>query len=659
MAVVALVFCSKSGEQRNDGPTGPVEPEFRSVSSCSELDTILECIEIKECMSLSEPDRYYLLLNDVSSDSTCFTLDADNIILDLNGKTVKYATASSGVGFITASGHLFNGLTLKNGIFEGGSFENSHVFHQDGSNLDNAIVHTIKASAGGLQTQGLIFGTGEGLNVHHVAIDLDSTKEDPCSHYGGHIAGIRLSRRGGEIEVYNNSVAGKGMQGIIMSDCGTWDSSEPALIHHNYVSMWSPVRDGYAISMAGRDNACSDGTRIYNNTIEQISGRGLAVAGWDVGSDYGPGNVEIFENNVYVQEGPDCEYNAHGTAIGFIIRFGAHDIHFHDNYMTGKAGVGIEEGTYEGSDPNIDGSTVQAIKVGSSPPHGINNVIENNYVDISTNDERFPAIGIYASGGAPESKSLFTHYKNNTVKSNSQPIRISYSDGGGYNCLFESTKIIKGEDPKEFFSIGIGYWRLGATGISFLDTIAERGASVYDIVFFPCSTVCDGYPPPEFQNIDISWTVTAKAVNGTDFIEGADIIAKDESEVTMKSGKTDAEGVFAMQLIEKSYAGTNEGIETDHGPRTVSATYGGDTLSKSISVNAKKTLIFDFANGKVEEKIDSTSDPSSDRDQTVGTQISGGCGNVASNLKPFSVMVLMFLALAWLSVLTLLDRSKK
>src|SRR6516225_5491746 len=47
-------------------------------------------IALNSCRILDKPGANYVLQNDVTSDGTCFSVQADGITLDLNGHTVTY-----------------------------------------------------------------------------------------------------------------------------------------------------------------------------------------------------------------------------------------------------------------------------------------------------------------------------------------------------------------------------------------------------------------------------------------------------------------------------------------------------------------------------------------------------------------------------------------
>jgi len=562
---IFLTTCGGGGGTSGAAGTSPTD--------CSGVSSSLTCVAVTSCGSYSSSNTYYLLMSDISASGNCLTIGGSNTVFDLNQHTANYATGGSGVGITISSG---SNLEIKNGNVVGGKNSNSHAIVQSGTANDLKI-HHLNITAGGVGTQGMDLGSGTNLQVYNNTLKLDAQKADPCSHYSGHLYAIGLAYRGGKIEIYNNNITGNGMFGIYFTGCGSYSS--PALIHDNYVSMWSPTRDGYAIAVQG-NNTCDDGHKIYSNTIDQVNGRGIIIGGWNVESDNGVGNVEVYQNKITVREGWDCEYNSAGTGVGIRVRFGAHDNYVHDNQIYGLAGTGVAKG----SAPDKDGSTVTGLYVGAGAPYGSNNRYESNYVEVSSNNESFDAIAVYGSDSEPSSIGLPMSFKNNTFKSNNLPIRIGGSDGGAYNVSFSGDKIIKGDNPINFKSVTLGWWILGATGINLLDVTGQNGADVHDIKF----DYSDSGAPFDAK---IAWTltVTVRDSSGNN-VSGASVQINDSKGSVAASGVTNAQGIFAAQLTEETFVGTDVPTQTTYTPHTVTASYSGGSASQSITMDSTKSI---------------------------------------------------------------------
>jgi len=558
---------------------------FTTVAHCSQTTSPGNCVEVTSCQGIDTSDRYYLLMNNVTSQGTCFYMNTGNFTFDLNGHTVNFAQSSSGNAFRGTTG-ANDSVEIKNGYIRGNAYSYSHAVNFTSSGSDDLKIHDLDIVVAGLQTDGLIVRGGMGVEIHDVIIDMDSEKEDITDHAVGHIQGIWLTGRGGKIRVYNNRITGRGMFGIAATSCGQWDVATHGHmeINNNYVSIWSPVRDGYAINIAGHNNACRYGTKIYGNTIEQTNGRGIIVDGWGGDASDGPSNIEIYENDIYVQEGFDCEYEESGTAAGIRIRFGAHDVYAHDNLIKGKAGTGLVSGIPSHC-PNghatMDASKVVGMYLGSGNPYGVNNIYHDNYVDVSTNDIRYPAIGVYVAGGT-RGHSMPSFFEGNTFKSNSQPVRISWNDGTGHNAFFKSTTIIKGDNPLAYQSITMGYYGSGATDVDFLDTTGVNGASVYDIHFNSGT----------YENITISWTLNVVVQDGnSNPLSNASVKVENTDGTSVFQDNTDSLGRITSEIIERSYPGGNEDILTPH---TITVVYNGQTQTRVVSLTSPTTELFTF-----------------------------------------------------------------
>ena len=561
---------------------------FTQVGGCGEITTSLTCVEVTACMDLSSKDTYYLLVNDVSSGGTCFSVKMDNFVFDLNGHKISYAQSGTGNAFHDQWENRDN-IIITNGTIEGGAQENSHAMFWETDAAHNLEFSFLDITARGLQTCGIAVQSGRDLSIHDINLNLLSTK-DVLTHYGAQTVGIALTGRSGKVEVYNNRITGTGMKGVGVTSCGNWDASSPMLIHGNYISMESPVPDGYAISLEGLHNVCSDGTKIYDNIIDQVSGRGILVAGWNGANDYGPGNVEIFNNTVKVKEGWNVESDVPGNSYGMRLRFGAHDINTHHNYIFGQAGSGLGLN----SDPNKDKTTVKGVFISSGEPNGNNFIFEGNYIEANTNDINYDATAMDAKGDEGPNASLNSIvFKYNKFKSNYRPLRVTGARAGRYSSNFEGDTIIKGDDPIDFISLYIGYWFWGAIDHNFLNIKGENGADVHDHYFRVYSDT-DG--TAHFENDTISWTlkILAQDLTGSP-LSGADVEIKDQNGVVAGTGTTDSNGIFKTNLVEKSYSGTNA-TETNFIPYSVTVSYASElTQIRSVDLTQTKTEVFQFS----------------------------------------------------------------
>lgn len=551
------------------------------------------CVETTECTGIYTSNTYHLLMSDVSSNGTCFEMNADNVELNLNGHTVLYAQTGPGIGVSLSKWGRKSGISIHDGQIHGGYNNSNVVSCPDGARY-NIEIYNINASCGGLDTSGITLANNiVNVSIHDVNITLNGTKVNPCSHYGGHMAGIGLTNPSGVIEVYNNRLIGRGMLGITMSSCQN-EFIEPARIFNNYVSIWSPVRDGYAIQINGNHNSCSGGTLIYNNVIDQMNGRGIAVMGNDLDTDHGPGNVEVFNNNITVREGWDCEYDGSGTAAGVRVRFGAHDNYFHHNYIRGFAGTGVANGSH----PTKDGSKTIGFYLGAAKPYGKNNRYEHNIIEVSTNNASFPATGIYLADINSVESAYSMYFANNTVISNNIGITNNGFDGQSNNVLFNGTTLVKGDNPLDFFPVMLGGYHVGAINLSFLDTKGV-GTSIHEIGFNTDYNDGDYGVERIYEDLFFKWTliVDVTDVSGESIV-AAEVTIKDKFGEVVSEGQTNSQGKFESILIERTYNDSAEiGQYPDYfesTPHDVSIAFNGETKSELVFMNSTKNISFVF-----------------------------------------------------------------
>jgi hypothetical protein len=588
-----------NGDWQADIPQGPSEIQFTQVAGCGEIVTSLTCLEISDCKEITSGNTYYLLMKDAVSSGTCFSVSASNVAVDINGYTVNYAQSSTGIGVDAAWDA--SDVEVKNGRLIGGKFADSYAVYFPGNN-NRVSINTLDISAGGLQTDGIIVGDGNDLAIFNNNIKLDSQKKAPCDHQIGHIHGIMINGREGKVEIHHNSVTGKLMKGIQIGSCGHWDSSSPQLIYQNYIGYESMITDGYAIAMEGNGGICSDGTKIYENKIDQVNGRGIIIAGWNDSYDQGPGNVELYNNDIRVQEGSDCENKTKGETKAVKIRFGSNHVWFHDNYVKAVAGKNVGVDYY----PNAQGGTAYGISVSDGGTYGISNLIERNTVEVTTTDQDYEVMALRATG-APNMEATKTIIKDNIFISNQLPVYTSASvlvDEQGnivlddqnnpvvlpYYVSFEGNHLVKAANPMpDFKSMWIGDWYSGGLGITILDMTGENGAGLGDLYF-------NEYNNDTKWDVTQKWTLTVKAVDGSgNPIEKAQVnVASIPFPSENFSGTTNSSGEYSVQLKEKYYSGTYMVDTTEYNPYTVEVTAASNTLTRQITLDQKKEETFIF-----------------------------------------------------------------
>jgi len=549
------------------------------------------CANVNSCSVAMEFDKYYLLTGDITSSGNCFNFNpyyVGNAVFNLNGKSITYGTGGSGHAFnfggSTGPEMWVQNIEIKNGAIITGSTSMAWTAAINMWRSENVRVHDITFTILGPDNSGIngcpnCRGVNEFYNNNFL---MDTTTQDACSHFA--IAGaFNFHQHSGVLNVYNNNFSGKGMKGISISDCYD-DPAAVMSIYGNRIEMWSWKRDGYAIAVEGLHGACSGGTEIYDNFINQSSGRGVVIAGWNVPDDHGPQNFDIYNNYIEVQEGASCEGGHNGNTYGLRVRFGAGNIAFHDNTILAHAGAGLTADTTNGVN---DGSDGFGIKAGASPPYGQNVNIYNNNITVDSNAVTNRLGGwIQAraidSGIAGVSSPVI--FESNTISSNEILVNLGEPDYGS-NQKFISNTFIRTDDlyGTDFKTLRINnQWDV--VGINLLNTTIQGGADVHDITFTGDDAGSKG--------INITWYLTVQVDSAGAPAEGANVLVESMGAGSITASQVlDDTGSALFMLPELTYTSRTP---TYYGPYTVTATFEGESQSTQVVLDRSEELSFTF-----------------------------------------------------------------
>jgi hypothetical protein len=249
---------------------------------------------ITACGSLQRSDTTYVLKGDVQSPGTCFSIEADNITLDLNGHTVTYGTgidshATFGILAADCWDHEIAGNPC------GGSHKRPVI-------MNGKIVQGAGAAPA---SHALRFGQSNnltGVTVHDLDIMISSP--DSIAIYGTYLPGgsdifantmhnrvtvisSRHQFRGASIKlgeetaaklpdlIHGNTIVGGAQLGI------RDDNPAGSKIYENDVSQAATYTNGFCIDAAGV------GMQVFQNKCHPIYGRGIHT---------NQSNVQIFDN---------------------------------------------------------------------------------------------------------------------------------------------------------------------------------------------------------------------------------------------------------------------------------------------------------------------------------------------------------------------------
>lgn len=299
---------------------------------------------LSACGVLRLPNKKYTLGRDVSALATCFSIQADNITLDLGGHTITYGTGdprraafgilgvacwdtmlSNGVANANPCGGTFDGLSVMNGkivqALGGAVYSDAIHLGQGGGN--RLEVHDVEFSVQG-DAAIPIFTTfsGAGSHVYRNIIHND-VRRIPNRHQ---LQGMSVKFDNSQgfppgQSVHDNQILGGAQGGIFLVTAG-------ATAYGNKISLNGRYSNDFSIYLWGNKQ------EIFKNEIDVVSGRGLQIAGGAVGTGgagKGGANSVAHDNRIQVTElKQNCDYSA-GDACNVCEPGGAYGIQFDDN----------------------------------------------------------------------------------------------------------------------------------------------------------------------------------------------------------------------------------------------------------------------------------------------------------------------------------------
>ena len=575
---------------------------------------------VTACGTLSSASTTYKLQNNISSTGTCITLGASNITLDLNGFNITYDSGNSAsvFGITTASNsvvgsHITSSVTGAPSVAGGGIYTstvckiNLQTQANTASGCDHAdpisvfgdvqIDHVLLVDYG-LDNEAIRTQSGGNINIHDNLICPYHTLST-LNHFAVFGEIDLTNAAGGPAIVNNNTIGTSACQSVIgfsngfgyvsiyIAHPGTF--SPQLEITNNNISMASAVRDGYGVEILCVTNSSGAvNFEIANNTINQVSARGIIVDGENTNSPPGCGTGTIHDNTITVKEAGN-EGNSAGDSIGIQARFGASNVQIYNNTVTVPVGAGqcpAQFFTDSGSDCGGIG-----IKMMATSGVAQNLTAFNNTVTATSTSASFVAAGLYGDFTG-ESTSFF---KNNNVSSNSSPISVDPPGGGagfdgcGRFWLFQGNTITKLPNPQGYFTF-TNLWfctptQTGAqdtTNNVFLDNTYSGGASPDDIGPTNTSGTTFSYY--------LKWSYNLTVTNSGVPVSNASVtaVATGGGSETV-SGTTNASGQVTLVATQHFVSGTSFASQTttNFTPHNLTiAKSGCTTLNYTVSLTA-------------------------------------------------------------------------
>jgi hypothetical protein len=253
--------------------------------------TISDATLLRTCQGLTIANSYYRLQNNVSSNGTCFEIQANNTVLDCQGYQINYSATSAGNGIYTS--YSSKNITIKNcRIIRNPAFGvDGDGIHFDGTSYSNVINNTLALYSGGYAVgiRGIFINSTIANNTiisalyNQGAITLD-TGSKFVNVTGNNISSGGFGANGNNITFKDNNV-------YCMLDGGAvWVSSSDSYVINNNITNYGSAGGVRTLVIDGTNN------KITGNNITKThpnSGSGIAV--------FGTGHN--FSNNLVTTEG--------------------------------------------------------------------------------------------------------------------------------------------------------------------------------------------------------------------------------------------------------------------------------------------------------------------------------------------------------------------
>ena len=569
------------------------------------------CIEVDSCRILDQTGAYYVLTQDVSADNSCFYIDADNIVLDLNGYTITYANNGSNVDcYYEPDGWVYGANACHYGVFVSDypsenpdSLSSDWNKHSDNTEIKNG---TIRQGNSNTRWGDAIHIYGNHNSYHDLNIEVkgpdsraiwsrmaqNNNQDVDVDVYNNivYMNLIDITNRytvpsvfwiGNGSRIYNNHITGRGQAGIKVGD--------NSQVHDNYISMWGIAPNAYAIIMGSY-------SEIYNNYVNQLNGRATGM-GSDNNTEGGH-HIQFYNNHFEGREG--CDANATDITHVFRVRYGSHDNEIHDNDIIAYGAKDCYKNAI-------------ALRVSEDPVYyGGKNHIYNNTIAAFTNSDNDSYVVAFMLEGDDDNR----EYPNdsihdNRIISNSQNMVYGGSNGGLSGTVLTSNTFVKADNTADYtnsgayYTLNVGFYGYPSYDQVLLDSKFENGASYSQVIF-------NGSDP----EMVVKWYLDIKALGANALaLPGANITIKDVFGNTVsQGGVTDSSGHFKKDLTEfVQVSGTNK---TYYSPYTVIVSYAGETKTRQVTLNASKEESFSFGSGVIDNPPADNNPPADDSSNT-------------------------------------------
>ncbi len=556
---------------------------------------------------LDQMGKTYRLVNNLNCTKSCFVVTANDVTLDLNGKTATFGMDAGlyryGVAIppdyvpnlnpfdpLDIPSSLFRGADrtiIKNGSLIQGAAgaENMIIFAHEGARLQE--VANITGLYQGTDSQGIVAINGGNLNIHDNVIQAALTR---ITNRHNAKAAISINGGRGNIYVRNNLVYGDGQFGIKVSSKKAIPVTDLE-ISGNTMRINGITTNPYQLVVFGFSKRQQGITPlIFNNRIESpgnVSNRGLILEGIDSSAD-GIDGAKIYNNYIDVKEHGNVEYGEAGWTHALRMRepdYPIPEAKFFNNEFYGNTFKST--GYYNSATDNGDGVSIRTSFYSLAPAGELPNVFHDNTIISETLNSSVEALAIYIEGN---NEALGTVFRNNVISSNNKLIKFHFVGGGG--LIFDGNTFSKGMNPVNFKTLY--YNNVGnSTGVVFQDSTFGSGVDLLNMYQWP------GSPPAEprgDRNFYVKWSLDLSVKNNLgQAVGGAQVDIRDKNNVLVFTGSTDGGGKVLAPLSEYFWRQaptypTPPPTTTTYNPYSVTVLKSGQSQTQAVTMDARKTI---------------------------------------------------------------------
>jgi hypothetical protein len=517
-----------------------------------------------------------VLQNDVSAAQTCFSIQADNITLNLNGHTITYNTGSNS-GAFGVSGIACWDASNPSGNPCGGSFDGFTAYGGsivEGTGSTGTFSHCIRMGQG-LNSGPTVFNTTftfqtnsamgiyvdyAGASVPGGAVIYNNTFHNNVttivSRYDIDGTSIRIDQ-GPSVttgaQIYNNTIIGGPQGGILDETLGG------GAVYGNTISTGTVGSNEYTNDFAVY--AWDQNINVHNNIITPSQGRGVSI---DAISYPTSGTVVQSNNITVIEKSDDSEYG--GCELD-----GTYGVQYDDN----AAGASDASNTVVADAQQCNGGGLRLTAVGTGDTSS-----NNSYTGklLSGSASGVAANGLSMdSGGQP----AFTATRDTFIGDTSS-IYVDWDGAGPLTCI--SCTLGSGPEPSNYTTFY--FWNGGTPvtpgGMHFRDTTFTGSASK--------TSTNMTVPGNNGQTAEywIDWTYTLAVEDGAGAaVSGASVSITDALGNNIYSGTTNSSGQVSAVLSEfRMHNSGTSAVQEMHTPDAVTISASGcTTLSYSVTVS--------------------------------------------------------------------------